>query len=68
MESNNFDSSRLPPERQGSLSQAQQIELMGVLENEGMADIESYLNTTGIGYGNNGMGNADMGMDWGTQS
>ncbi|KAI0427736.1 hypothetical protein F5Y09DRAFT_23231 [Xylaria sp. FL1042] len=68
MESSSFDPSRLPPERQGSLSQAQQIELMGVLENQGMADIDSYLNTTGLGYGNNGMGNANMGMDWGTQS
>ncbi|KAI1425466.1 hypothetical protein F5Y12DRAFT_365254 [Xylaria sp. FL1777] len=64
MENGNFDSSRLPPERQGSLSQAQQIELMGVLENEGMADIDSYLNTS-IEYE---IGNANMGMDWGTQT
>lgn len=34
----------LPPERQGSLSQAQQLELMGVLEDEGMTDIDTYLN------------------------
>ncbi|KAI1347602.1 hypothetical protein F5Y01DRAFT_294593 [Xylaria sp. FL0043] len=68
MENNNFDPSRLPPERQGSLSQAQQIELMGVLEDQGMADIDSYLNTTGIGFGNNAMGNANMAMNWGTQS
>lgn len=68
IQGNNFDLSRLPPERQGSLSQAQQIELMGVLENEGMADIDSYLNTTNLGYGDTSMGNADMGMTWGTQS
>ncbi|KAI5868270.1 fungal-specific transcription factor domain-containing protein [Durotheca rogersii] len=34
----------LSPERQGSLSQEQQIELMDVLENEGMTDIDTYLN------------------------
>ncbi|KAI0538300.1 hypothetical protein GGR58DRAFT_468460 [Xylaria digitata] len=68
LESGHFDSSRLPPERQGSLSQAQQIELMGVLESEGMADIDSYLNTAGFGYRPNALGNANMGMDWGTQS
>ncbi|KAI0506460.1 hypothetical protein F5B22DRAFT_650711 [Xylaria bambusicola] len=67
-EGNNFDSSRLPPERQGSLSHAQQIELMGVLENEGMADIDSYLNTTNVAYGNNGIGNANMELGWATQS
>ncbi|KAI0165656.1 hypothetical protein GGR57DRAFT_130348 [Xylariaceae sp. FL1272] len=33
----------LPPERQGSLTHAQQVELMGVLENEGMQDIDTYL-------------------------
>ncbi|KAJ3578254.1 hypothetical protein NPX13_g2313 [Xylaria arbuscula] len=68
MQGNNLDFSRLPPDRQGSLSQAQQIELMGVLENEGMADIDSYLNTTNLGYGNAAMGNANMGMAWGAQS
>ncbi|KAI1753900.1 hypothetical protein F4782DRAFT_539212 [Xylaria castorea] len=69
LEGGNFDASRgLPPERQGSLSQAQQIELMGVLENEGMADIDSYLNTTGIGYVDGAMGNANMAMNWGPQS
>ncbi|KAI0420481.1 hypothetical protein F5X98DRAFT_332374 [Xylaria grammica] len=66
LESGNFDSSRLPPERQGSLSQAQQIELMGVLENEGMADIDSYLNTTSFGYRTNALGHANVGMDWRT--
>ncbi|KAI0442977.1 hypothetical protein F4803DRAFT_550549 [Xylaria telfairii] len=67
LESGNFDASRgLPLDRQGSLSQSQQIELMGVLENEGMADIDSYLNTTNIGYG--AMGNANMAMNWGPQS
>ncbi|KAI0406793.1 hypothetical protein F4802DRAFT_605937 [Xylaria palmicola] len=69
LEAGHFDSSRgLPPERQGSLSQAQQMELMSVLENEGMADIDTYLSTAGIGYGNNAMGNAVMEMDWGSQS
>ena len=34
----------LPPERQGSLSQEQQMELFNVLENEGMTDIDAYLN------------------------
>lgn len=69
LESGNFDASRgLPLDRQGSLSQAQQIELMGVLENEGMADIDSYLNTTNIGYGGGVMGNANMAMNWGPQS
>ncbi|KAI0869218.1 hypothetical protein GGS24DRAFT_512383 [Hypoxylon argillaceum] len=53
----------LPPERQGSLSQAQQMELMSVLENEGMQDIDTYLNTTGLGYGGGGMGG--LGMGWG---
>lgn len=57
----------LPPERQGSLSQAQQIELMDVLENEGMADIDSYLSTTGIGFGGDAMGAGGMGMGWGGQ-
>ncbi|KAH9884711.1 hypothetical protein F4778DRAFT_762349 [Xylariomycetidae sp. FL2044] len=43
----------LPPERQGSLSQEQQRELMGVLEDDGMTDIDTYLN---------------MGMDFNTTS
>ncbi|KAH8204397.1 hypothetical protein TruAng_001448 [Truncatella angustata] len=51
----------LPPERQGSLSQSQQIELMGVLENEGMTDIDTYLN--GFNYGGHdimgGLGNVN---------
>lgn len=63
-----IDSARgLPPERQGSLSQAQQIELMDVLENEGMADIDMYLNTTGIGFAGDAMGPGGMGMGWGGQ-
>ncbi|KAK8085567.1 hypothetical protein PG997_006838 [Apiospora hydei] len=37
----------MPPERQGSLSHAQQVELMGVLENEGMTDIDTYLSLGG---------------------
>ncbi|KAI1334914.1 hypothetical protein F5Y15DRAFT_399701 [Xylariaceae sp. FL0016] len=53
-----------PPERQGSLSQSQQIELMGVLENEGMADIDSYLNM-GMTMPNDIMTGASMGMDLG---
>ncbi|KAH9987437.1 fungal-specific transcription factor domain-containing protein [Xylariaceae sp. FL0662B] len=53
----------LPPERQGSLSQEQQIELMDVLENEGMTDIDTYLNM-GMGYPNNIMGNTGAGMNW----
>ncbi|GAP83004.1 putative fungal specific transcription factor domain-containing protein [Rosellinia necatrix] len=75
-----FDARGLPPERQGSLSQAQQMELMSVLENEGMADIDTYLSTGGggiIGYGGGGAGvggggngvlgagDPGMGMDWG---
>ncbi|KAI1112829.1 hypothetical protein F5Y14DRAFT_452675 [Nemania sp. NC0429] len=55
----------LPPERQGSLSQAQQIELMDVLENEGMADIDMYLSTTGVGFAADAMGAPGMGMGWG---
>lgn len=51
----------LPPERQGSLSQEQQIELMDVLENEGMTDIDAYLNMN-MAY-QNFMGN-DQGLQW----
>jgi hypothetical protein len=69
LETGNFDSSRgLPPERQGSLSQAQQIELMGVLESEGIADIDSYLNNGGDGFGNNVIGNGNMVMNWGSRA
>ncbi|KAK9415317.1 putative Zn(2)-C6 fungal-type domain-containing protein [Seiridium unicorne] len=50
----------LPPERQGSLSQSQQIELMGVLENEGMTHIDTYLN--GFNYGG-GVG-MDGNVNW----
>jgi hypothetical protein len=53
--------SGLPPERQGSLSQSQQIELMGVLENEGMTDIDAYLNSFNYGGGDilGGIGHVD---------
>ncbi|KAI1825503.1 hypothetical protein F4861DRAFT_537965 [Xylaria intraflava] len=61
----NFDFSRgLPLNRQGSLSQAQQVELMDVLENEGMADIDTYLNTAGIGFGDGAVGNTELDMNW----
>ncbi|KAL1899559.1 hypothetical protein Sste5346_002961 [Sporothrix stenoceras] len=40
----------LNPQRQGSLSQEQQMELMDVLETEGMGDIDTFLNM-GIGLG-----------------
>lgn len=59
-------SNGLPPERQGSLSQQQQIELMDVLENEGMTDIDTYLNM-GMAYPNL-MGNGNQGFNWGGQS
>lgn len=45
-------------ERHGSLSQEQQFELMDVLENEGMSDINTYLNL-GMDFS---MGNT--GMNW----
>jgi len=67
LDANNFDTRGLPPERQGSLSQAQQIELMDVLENEGMADIDSYLNTA-IDFNHNAMVGTDTGMNWGSRS
>ncbi|CAJ2513063.1 Uu.00g011820.m01.CDS01 [Anthostomella pinea] len=57
----------LPPERQGSLSQAQQVELMDVLENEGVIDIDAYLNMGMVGFSDGG-GMADanlgLGMKW----
>lgn len=55
----------LPPERQGSLSQSQQIELMGVLENEGMTDIDAYLNSFNYGGSDimNGLGNMNN-INW----
>ncbi|KAI0152516.1 fungal-specific transcription factor domain-containing protein [Hypoxylon sp. NC0597] len=59
-------SNGLPPDRQGSLSQEQQIELMDVLENEGMTDIDTYLNM-GMTYPNM-MGNIDQGLNWGGRS
>ncbi|KAI1484452.1 fungal-specific transcription factor domain-containing protein [Biscogniauxia mediterranea] len=54
----------LPSGRQGSLSQAQQIELMDVLENEGMMDIDMCLNM-GISYGNNNIDGSNLVMGWG---
>ncbi|PHH67743.1 hypothetical protein CDD83_6444 [Cordyceps sp. RAO-2017] len=35
--------SLVPPGRQGSLTQSQQLELMNVLETEGMGDIDAFL-------------------------
>ncbi|KAK6227531.1 fungal specific transcription factor [Colletotrichum tabaci] len=43
-------------ERQGSLSQQQQVELMNVLENEGMSDIDALLNMGMNGSANVGSG------------
>ncbi|KAK6855096.1 hypothetical protein PG995_008628 [Apiospora arundinis] len=59
----------MPPERQGSLSHAQQVELMGVLENEGMTDIDTYLSLGAMGgYGNDMRSNgAAPGMSWAGQ-
>ncbi|KAI1431117.1 hypothetical protein GGR50DRAFT_109346 [Xylaria sp. CBS 124048] len=54
----------LPLNRQGSLSQAQQVELMDVLESEGMADIDSYLNTAEMGFS----GGAGLDMNWLSQT
>ncbi|OAA65541.1 c6 zinc finger domain containing protein [Niveomyces insectorum RCEF 264] len=54
------NSGRPDPERQGSLSQEQQLELMDVLETEGMGEIDTFLNL-GIGLG--GVGPTD-GMAW----
>lgn len=57
----------LPPERQGSLSQSQQIELMGLLENEGMTDIDTYLSSFNYNGGDmmGGMGNMNnMNINW----
>ncbi len=47
----------LNPQRQGSLSQEQQMELLDVLETEGMEDIDAFL-SLGIGMGDAG-GNGD---------
>ncbi|KAJ1333786.1 proline utilization trans-activator [Microdochium nivale] len=52
----------LPPERQGSLSQEQQAELMDVLENEGLTDIEAYLSLGFNGF--TGNGDAPQNMVW----
>ena len=53
----------LPPERQGSLSTEQQAELMKILEDEGMTDIDTYLNM-GMDFTVDGLGNTGMGIDW----
>jgi hypothetical protein len=37
------------PERQGSLSQEQQVELMGMLEADGMSELDGFLNMSGVG-------------------
>lgn len=57
----------MPPERQGSLSVAQQAELMGVLENEGMTDIDTYLSLGGMGYGSDMRSNGTSGLSWAGQ-
>lgn len=54
----------MPPERQGSLSHAQQVELMGVLENEGMTDIDTYLSLGGMGGYDMRSNGAASGMGW----
>ena len=54
----------LRSERQGSLTHAQQMELMGVLENEGMTDIDTYL-SMGANYGPDMMGNGLSSINWG---
>jgi hypothetical protein len=52
---------QFPQERQGSLSQEQQLELMDVLETEGMSDINSFLShNMGLGGG----GGIDGGVRW----
>ncbi|KAK3389722.1 fungal-specific transcription factor domain-containing protein [Podospora didyma] len=48
-------------ERHGSLSQEQQVELMGVLETDGLSEIDTFLNT-GMGLGGGGIGGA---VRWG---
>ncbi|EPE10570.1 fungal specific transcription factor domain-containing protein [Ophiostoma piceae UAMH 11346] len=58
----------LNPQRHGSLSQEQQMELMDVLETEGMGDIDTFLNM-GIGLGGSagGAGQGDPsqgGLNW----
>ncbi|KAI1174903.1 hypothetical protein F4777DRAFT_552307 [Nemania sp. FL0916] len=57
----------LPPGRQGSLSQAQQIELMDELETEGIADIDSYLNSQSMAYALGGGLDVDMSLGWPAQ-
>jgi hypothetical protein len=56
-------------ERHGSLSHEQQLELMDVLEAEGMSDIDSFLNM-GMGMGGQGQGQGpgqvgNGGVSWG---
>ncbi|KAL2200269.1 fungal-specific transcription factor domain-containing protein [Corynascus similis CBS 632.67] len=50
--------------RHGSLSHEQQLELMNVLETEGMSDIDSFLNM-GMGMGGPGQGQGGNGVQWG---
>ncbi len=50
-----------PQERHGSLSQEQQMELMDVLETEGIGEIETFL-SAGMGLGGGGI---DGGVRWG---
>ncbi|KAK0717968.1 fungal-specific transcription factor domain-containing protein [Lasiosphaeria miniovina] len=49
-------------ERHGSLSQEQQLELMDVLETEGLSDIDTFLN---MGMGLGGGGISEGGVRWG---
>ncbi|CAK7201798.1 hypothetical protein SEUCBS139899_004513 [Sporothrix eucalyptigena] len=51
------------PQRQGSLSQEQQMELMDVLETEGMGDIDQFLNM-GIGLGGVNNDAPEGGVNW----
>ncbi|KAK4121651.1 hypothetical protein N657DRAFT_577122 [Parathielavia appendiculata] len=51
-------------ERHGSLSHEQQLELMDVLEAEGMSDIDSFLNM-GLGLGGQGQGQCQVGGNGG---
>lgn len=50
-----------PPERHGSLSVEQQVELMDVLETEGMSEIDAFLNAE-MSLGGGGL---DGNVNWG---
>lgn len=56
--------SGLAPERQGSLSQEQQAELMDVLETEGLTEIDAYLSLGLDGFTGNGINGAPQNMGW----